>query len=472
MVSGEGKIFGLTGSNHGFARSAGGSSRLWERPWFIFLVALGLRLAVLPFLAGDRLDPARDHWRFAWEVGRIASSLASGRGFSSPLFGQTGPTAWMGPVYPCLLAGVFKIFGIYSSASAYVMLFLSCFFSALTCLLLQFIARRIFGNSTATAAGWMWALFPYSFFFSAGQIWNTTLNALLLTLALAITLSLERNFGVGRWALWAIVWALAGLTEPSLLACLPGCGVWLIFRLRRRGLPWIFFWRTGLAAVVFLIVVSPWFLRNYAVFRRVIPLRSNFWLTFYQGNTWDTFDVYPDWANPPHNESEMEEYRRLGEMAYMDKKKEQAIAEVSEHRARFVLSTARRIVFTWTGYWSLSRAYLRVEPFAWFNVFLTLALTGTAGLGFVRAYKRFPSRTIVFAWLFLAFPAVYYVTHPSMAYRHPLDPFLLLFTAYAFVGYRSQNGKAAGDIERSRREAELTADFNARTTQARAVSAL
>jgi hypothetical protein len=82
------------------------------------VVALLLRLVVMSFLYPERTDPYRDHWRLGGEAGRIARSITEGEGFSNPLFGQTGPTAWLAPVFPYLLAGIFKIFGIYSKSSA------------------------------------------------------------------------------------------------------------------------------------------------------------------------------------------------------------------------------------------------------------------------------------------------------------------------------------------------------------------
>ena len=106
------------------------------------VVALVLRLIVMSFLYPERTDPYRDHWRFGGESGRIARSIAQGEGFSNPLFGKTGPTAWLAPVFPYLLAGIFKIFGVYSKASAIVALALDCLFSALTCIPIYFIARK------------------------------------------------------------------------------------------------------------------------------------------------------------------------------------------------------------------------------------------------------------------------------------------------------------------------------------------
>src|SRR6202163_4232115 len=91
-----------------------------QRPWphsvlFIVLIALLLRLAVITIGHTYRITPRRDHFQFGWEMGRIARSIALGQGFSSPSDLPTGPSAWAPPVYPYILAGIFKLFGIYSN---------------------------------------------------------------------------------------------------------------------------------------------------------------------------------------------------------------------------------------------------------------------------------------------------------------------------------------------------------------------
>src|SRR5215469_3731973 len=158
--------------------------------WMV-VVALAVRLVVIAFVYPERTDPARDHWRFGGESGRIARSIAQGEGFGNPLFGQTGPTAWLGPVFPYLLAGIFKSFGVYSKASTLVALALDSLFSALTCIPVYLIAWKHFGTRPAAWAGWIWALFPYAVYFSADFIWSTTLTTLLLSLVFLNALYLE-----------------------------------------------------------------------------------------------------------------------------------------------------------------------------------------------------------------------------------------------------------------------------------------
>jgi hypothetical protein len=92
--------------------------------WLLWPVLTGwsVRLFLVALVYKGFLDPARDHWEFAYEIGRVARSIALGHGFSNPYWANTGPTALLTPVYPYLLAGVFATFGVYTKTSALVFL--------------------------------------------------------------------------------------------------------------------------------------------------------------------------------------------------------------------------------------------------------------------------------------------------------------------------------------------------------------
>src|ERR1700730_6148027 len=157
-----------------------------RQPWrhslvFIVLIALLLRLAVITIGHTYRITPRRDHFQFGWEMGRIARSVAQGQGFSSPTDLPTGPSAWAPPVYPYILAGVFKLFGAYSHVSAWIILTFNSIFSALTCLTLYRIAEAIYGVAIARAAAWTWALFPYAIYWPVRVVWEMSLSAFLLS---------------------------------------------------------------------------------------------------------------------------------------------------------------------------------------------------------------------------------------------------------------------------------------------------
>ncbi len=122
-------------------------------------------------------------------MGRIGRALASGQGFSNPFHGITGPTAWEPPLYPFLIAAVFKLFGIYSRTSAIILLSINSLFSALTCIPIFRIANRCFGATVARWSSWLWAVFPPIMFWSTRWIWETSLASLLLTTIFCLTLA-------------------------------------------------------------------------------------------------------------------------------------------------------------------------------------------------------------------------------------------------------------------------------------------
>src|ERR1019366_1941112 len=198
------------------AAGLGGNIRtLFCSPFAMVAAALALRLVVMRFVYTSQLDPAQDHWAFGCETGRVARSIVTGQGFSSPYTQPTGPTALLPPVYPFLLACVFKLFGIYTAASSLAILTLNNLFSSFTCLPVFLIARRVFGLRVASWAGWTWAFFPYSVILSNLWVWETALTTLLLTVIVLATLYIERSTSFVAWIVYGLLWGFTALTSPA-----------------------------------------------------------------------------------------------------------------------------------------------------------------------------------------------------------------------------------------------------------------
>jgi dolichyl-phosphate-mannose-protein mannosyltransferase len=403
----------------------------------IVLVGLAVRLIVVVFIYPGELNPRRDHWPFGYETGRIARALALHQGFSNPLFSNSGPTAWMAPVYPYLLAGVFRLFGIFTKVSAIVMLCLQSIFSALTCVPLVFIARRTFGPATAVWVGWAWALFPYAIFISAGMIWETSLTTLLMTLLFLLTFNLERSPRLQTWLVYGLLWGLAALTSPAVLAVLPFLGLWACYRLRRSGRRWGLPAAAG--ALTLVATVTPWFIRNYRTFHKFIPFRDDFGLELHVGNHGDASHWDADSGHPSHSDAELEEFNRLGELRYMAEKRREALEYIRNHPGLSAWMTMRRIEFFWAGFWSLNRNYLADEPFDPVNIVFRTGLTVLALLGLRRAFQDGIPAAVPCALVCASFPLVYYVTIPEMRYRHPIDPVVVLLAVYGVTRWRSLN---------------------------------
>jgi hypothetical protein len=420
------------------------------------MVAAGLtaRLVAVWFAWPEQLGSPRGDFDFGWEAGRVARSLAHGQGFSSPFWGETGPTAWLPPVYPLLLAGVFKLCGVYSAASAVAILGLNSLFSALTTVPVVLIARKVFGVGVAAWAGWGWALFPYAVYIPAFRVWGESLDALLASLLLLLT---WRMAGDGRAALWlggGVLAGLAALTNPNALSFVPALWVWAVCRLRREGGAWKKPVLVALAAL--LAAVAPWFARNYYAFDRFVPFRSNFWLEARVGNNEQAAVMLVGALNPASNPDEMAEYRRLGEVEYMAEKRRQALAFVAARPGLFALLTLRRVAFVWTGFWSLDPRYLASEPLRLPFLFFNTSLSMLAAAGLFAAWRGGNRAAAPLALVLVFQPLVYYVTHPAVEYRHTVDPVVVVLAVVGGLSLKARCGaggrRFAGDARRVRGE--------------------
>jgi len=395
------------------------------------LVGLALRLAVMAFTYTDQLDPAQDHFSFGFETGRIARSIASGQGFSSPYPLPSGPTALMTPVYPYLLAGVFELFGIYTPASALVILTLNNLFSALTCLPVFYIARKAFAPRVASWAGWGWAVFPYSVALGNLWIWDTSLTTLLLSLLLLMTLHLGEPAKLRTWLGYGLLWGFAVLTNPAVLSVMPFLWAWIGYRQRRSGGRWTLGMAT--AALAFLGAATPWLVRDDRTFGQFIFFRSNFALEFVVGNGSDTSRVESENVRPGDNPAEMKKIQRLGEIAYVADKRREALEFLARHPGLFLWLTARRFLYFWTDIWGAHPSWRLEAEDGVPNIMACSGISLLAMFGLYRALRDGREYAIVLGIPLTFLPIVYYITHPDVRYRHPIDPVMVVLATYGLL---------------------------------------
>lgn len=162
-------------------------------------------------------------------------------------------------------------------------------------------------------------------------------------------------------------------------------------------------------------------------------------MIFWEGNTGDMSDLFPDWTNPAHNSTEMEDYRRLGELGYVEQKKQASFDFLRRYPGLYLRLVAKRFIYTWTGFWSLRKDYLAAEPFTFPHIALTTALTVLLLVGARRAvhfnpvsggtfsHSALPQSTLPLLLVLASYPLVYYIAHSGAEYRHPIDPVCVTF---------------------------------------------
>src|SRR5262249_43275072 len=171
------------------------------------------------------------------EGGGPGAPPAAGGGSPHLFQAPPAPPAGKPPIYPYLIAGVFKIAGVYTPASALVLLSLNSLFSALTCIPLFLIARRCFSEKVAVGTVWLWALLPSVMYWCTRWVWETSLAALLLAVIFWLTLQLEEAQSTKPWIVFGLLWGVAALTNTSLLSFLPASGLWAWYRRHKNSRP-------------------------------------------------------------------------------------------------------------------------------------------------------------------------------------------------------------------------------------------
>ena len=399
-------------------------TRVRTSPFWIVAIALILRVGWIFVGHTYKFKSADNNFGFGWEMGRIGAALASGHGFSNPFGPETGPTAWEPPLYPCLIAGVFQVFGIYSKASAFVLLTINSAFSALTCVPIFLIARRIFSENVAVGSAWAWALLPNVMFWSTRWVWETSLSALLLTVIFWLALTLEDRDGLLPWLQFGLLWGIAALTSTSLLSFLPAAGLWAWYQRAKHGKKSL----TGvaLASLVFFACITPWLVRNYQTFGQFIFIRDNFGAELRLGNGPGADGTWMEYLHPTQDVYAMRQYESMGELPYIKMRKQQALDYIRADYGRFTVLCVKRFVYFWAG------PPKATQPW-WMNdvknsLFLGSSVLMFWGLG--RTLRLRKRGAWLLCWLILLYPAIYYVVFPAPRYRVPIEPEMAILAVF------------------------------------------
>ncbi len=394
---------------------------------WIGAIALLLRVSWIVIGHTYRFKSTDNNVGFGWEMGRIGASLASGHGFSNPFGPATGPTAWEPPLYPYLIAAVFQIFGIYSKASAFVLLTINSIFSALTCIPIFLIARRVFSEKVAVGSAWAWALLPNVMYWCTKWVWETSLSALLLATILWVALTLEDRDGWLPWFEFGLLWGIAALSSTVLLSFLPAAGLWAWYRRAKRGKRSLA--KIVLAAVVFLACIAPWLVRNYQTFGQFIFVRDNFGAELRLGNGNGADGTWMEYLHPTQDAYALRQYQAMGELAYIAMRKRQALEYIVADYARFAGLCVKRFIYYWDG------PPKATQPWWLGDVKNSLFLASSVLMfwGLVRALQQRRPGAWLLLWLMLLYPAVYYIVFPSPRYRVPIEPEMAILVVFVLT---------------------------------------
>jgi 4-amino-4-deoxy-L-arabinose transferase-like glycosyltransferase len=138
----------------------------------------------------------------------------------------------------------------------------------LASVLVYALTERVAGRGPALAAATIYALDPL-LVVSAGLLYPETAAAVLLTLAILAAWQGGRD-SLGNSGLSGIVLGTVAMFRPVALVLVPVVATWIAIEVPRRRAPA----HLGVALTAALLVLAPWFYRNYRVQGRLAPIAA------------------------------------------------------------------------------------------------------------------------------------------------------------------------------------------------------
>jgi 4-amino-4-deoxy-L-arabinose transferase-like glycosyltransferase len=427
-----------------------------QRPVVIFWVALIVRVGYVTLTNAYHVKTLDDHSYFGWEMGRIARALVEGRGYADPFDGQSGPTAWNAPLYPLWMALIFRMTGVYTAMSAWILLSVNSLFSALTVFLVYAIARRCFNTRVAMWSGWAWALFTPFMQFSVRWIWETSLSGFLFMCIVLLALKMRRvgevtaagarDAGVvapttGQWVGFALMWGVVAMLNPSVLIVLPAVGIWILCGVKDV---WPQMGKATLAGVIFFACLVPWTVRNEIMFHHFVPLRGDFGAEMYYANGPGSDGLTMVYRHPFANRQEWERYRDMGEVAFSAWRGQIANATIKADPAHFAVDCLKRVDYFWFGLPHELEQKPSGKFWDWLRVFIYSFVSVAGWLGLVWALRERIPGAWLFFWAFVLLPLIPYVVYVHARFRYPIDPILTMLAVNLFLSTSKRVKRGSG----------------------------
>ena len=353
----------------------------------------------------------------------LARSLLAGRGYSFPnnwypFTPPNTPTAHWSFLYPLYLAGTYAITGYHPLAAR---LLQGAVGGALLCFLVYKIGRRVADDNTGLVAAGLAAVYGYFIYYNVALM-TETFSVVLILLTLYLSIELKENPTPILWVGLGLSLGLAALLRQTVLLFAPFLLLWLFLELRARGIRW---WYFALPVVIIFLVISPWTLRNYLVYREFLLLNSNAGYALYASNN---PSLGTDWRNelvvvPVPKELAGQNEAQL-DRALTQKGLEFILADPKRYLSLTLNKTLEYVRFWPSSDSSRISNLNRVLSFGLYLPFMVL--------GLFLSVSRW--RNFVPLYLFIVIhTGIHLLSWPSPRYRLPVDAILMVFAGLTLI---------------------------------------
>jgi 4-amino-4-deoxy-L-arabinose transferase-like glycosyltransferase len=374
--------------------------RNWTRTLLvIFITALLARGAFILSLQEAFYFP--DSIEYSSAAVNLITNGGLGQGYDRP------------PGYPAFLAVVYALFGESIFATRAVESVVGAFLA----LVIALIARRIAGEVAGALAGMLWAVYPMGVFI-AGLVYPENLLTMLLSLGMLCFLpGSHQDLSPRRVFLAGLFWGLATLTKPVVLATLAAVSLWLVFWNRSNR-----FLLVSLLLLGAAFPVVPWIVRDFYVYNRFVIVEpravQHLPIMRAEGNvktrSIENLVKQPG-AFADHFQREFVNFWQV-ELHRITMDWPSYREALHNRDSRIVRNT----IFSSNGLINIV-SIVTTAPLFLFGIIGTIAML----------FDQECRRHLALLWLtILSFAVVYSIFHAKTRYRIPIEPYIVMLSAY------------------------------------------
>lgn len=303
------------------------------------------------------------NWHLGAEYDSIARAIYAGRGFSDPFKVESGPTAWMPPVLPYILSGLYWVTDFNPQIVIELVLGIKALIIVFTGLIVLAEARRL---------GFVWfgcLLFPlgllanfYHFFQITHDLW--LLLFVVNCLWLGLTYFWKPTNTLFQASVWGAFGGFAALCSPVIgavwaIATVIGTCKHLARHSNGRADRTRLLFSLATAAFVSIFVVSPWTVRNRVVLGKWVPIKSNGAFELWQSQCLDDDGVLDRDLLSKHpwttDGEQRARYLEVGEIEFIDEKYPEIAASLQKSPQELLRRVGNRAIAAFVDYTAASK---------------------------------------------------------------------------------------------------------------------
>ena len=376
--------------------------RIYKRKILIlFLVSLFLRIIFILTL--------KNHFYFddEYEYYKMVKNFLSGNGL---IVGEN-LKSFRPPLYPLLLSLLYSL-----NFNLFLIRVIQCLISSATVIFIYFLGKKVFNEKTGLISGIISTFYPFFIFYNGFLLTETLFVFLVVVSIYYYSICLISEEGKLNEIKTGILWGLSGLCRPTMETFFPFAMIYLLLLkeipIKKR------LKKIVLISLFFIFTISPWVIRNYVIFKKLIPGTTMGGWVFWEGNN-PKSDGGPC-SYFPENILQMEE---LARDKFLYRK---TIEVIKQNPSRFAYLLKNKFVRFWNITLNASdfqKPLYKILSIISFGFLLPFFL-----IGFFITFKN--KNALIMHLLIIFFTLFHMVFLASIRYRVAIEPFYIIFASY------------------------------------------